>query len=399
MPISPAKLNRATVASTEDKITASPQPNKDFHNFKSSLARDEIQTKEIEIVPQTISFESAGGRDISISAEAKKQTAVLKDVDLEQTFDVHSASVGFKSALGKAIAISEKGKDKAKKLFEEMENQTVKSASDDVELINKHVERGRRTSNVAECLNTNDNGNVSETDIPQIVSFQSAGGKGITLSEKATRKAAILMAEINTGCDSTNTEPSFVGFHSAGGKAIPISAEVQRKAGKFFEKVEREAETDSVHAATRFPNYDANANSVDGLNKLTKDYNKVPKGFRPFRPPKMASSLNQSKTKTCSADKTETDRTYEAATTKATTSNFINQKVESQQDEFNDNFYEFTSTQMAEIVDTANVFLQTDDDIAWTQIPSCHILPQEEVSDTEVTFKTKNLPKRRKSTI
>ena len=380
MPISPLK---SAIDNEDSKDTDFRQHNTDIKDIRSTNNTSEMTAENIL---QAVSIQSASGKDVSVSEKAKKQAVLLfNDMKFEEAHEAQNASVGFKSASGKSVVISEKGKNKAQKLFEERENQVSKTISEHVDCSSVHRESEKITFCIAEELNTQGNDKAAVNDIQQFVSFQSAGGKKIMFSEKAKSKAVRLIAQIDTECDSTNKELSFLGFQSASGKAIHMSEQAQRKAERLIEEVRREVENDSVNAIVKRPS-DGNGNSFRSPNiqNMTKDYSKIPKGFRPFKPPKVTVLSNQGNTGN-NVEITKI-RASNSVSFRDTTSN--NKKEESQPDEFNDSFDGFTSTQMVEIVDTANVFLQSDDELVWTQMPR-HIQTESEddASDSEVTFK------------
>ena len=324
--------------------------NDDYQKEKCDMNTHKYTTEKAEVIPQSVSFQSASGKHIGISDAAGKEAAGLL-AELENNSDVCVKPMS----------------EKAKTFLDKEYGPTQKRTKDG--------------SNQIESF-------AGDT-IPQFVSFQSAGGKKIAISEEATIKARQLMAEVTVEHNTTGTAdaksnrdhakqllapkeefgakqkeslaesniPQFVSFESAGGKKIAISEKATIKARQLMAEVTME--TDITKTA------EAKSHRDDDSGNL-KGHTKVCDGFKPFKAPKPASSTNN---KNCEQSLqnnfTDTvDKPCEATR-------------ESGRDEFSNSLDGLTSTQMAE------VFLETDDDIAWTQIQSRRSI-ENDTSDGEI---------------
>ncbi len=287
--------------------------------------RDEDQ------IPKLIGFTSAGGKKIKVSEEARKKANILfAGIENEPPPSTNEVpmSVGFSSASGKKISVSDEAKEKANKLLAEVRKEEKPEHS----------------------------------DISQNVGFTSASGKKINISEEATRKANKLLA----GMDSDNSDSGgFIGFQSASGKVINISAEAQVKARNLMADVGTEVTLKAI-------------SPVKTINKpVEKDYSNVPKGFRPFKAPKMAAvvkkemlqakrSLREEVGDQRSRVQTENGQSRKIDSIK---NEGVHRKSSSDCNQLSE-MDGFTFTQLAEVTNSTAAFLETDEDLAWTQMPS-----------------------------
>ncbi|XP_072171447.1 uncharacterized protein [Diadema setosum] len=157
--------------------------------------------------------------------------------------------------------------------------------------------------------------------------FQSASGKSIVISDAAMSRAQQLIGELaqEENVMPLETVPKDVGFSSASGKTISVSAAALAKAEKFMSEIsELERPPPLISQAssgTRLK--DGGTDDAGGIQakedfclegwcgrdkedtvKERKDYNKRPKGFRPFKPP-MTSLLVGSEAKVCFSNSKE----------------------------------------------------------------------------------------------
>ena len=303
--------------------------NSDFSNDhqqgKCDMNTIESTAEKVEVVPQTVSFQSASGKHIGISDAARKKAAGLL-ADLENNLDVCVKPVS----------------EKAKALLDKEDGPTQNLVKDGSTCSSKKGERTNLGENAevhkthAEILlvpkeefDVKKKESLTGDNIPQFVSFQSAGGKKIAISEKATLKAQQLMAEVSVEHDM------------------------------------------SITAGAKSHCNDDRSNLKDGI--------KVPDGFKPFKVPKPVSSTKKNSDRSLLDDFINKDNFTD------TVDKTCEANRKSGRDEFSNSMDGLTSTQMVE------VFLETDDDIAWTQIPS-HRLVEDDTSDDEIKIEEEPQP-------
>ena len=229
-----------------------------------------------------------------------------------KTFDTTahvSINVGFSSASGKAISISAKAMQKAQTLMKSVDSELNDCAS--------------KQSNGDVRQETNDSSNVKkEPAVPLTVQFHSAGGKSLHISDASLQKAKAFMKDIHK--ISEDSIPPTVQFASASGKAVKISDGALDKARSFLSSGDSGISNSDTLQSIQFnsssevsnlsdQSFNKNDNVLHKLSgltvekhqqtpqaqqgsKLKKDYSKLPKGFRPFKPPaRTTSSANSSK--------------------------------------------------------------------------------------------------------
>ncbi|XP_071500619.1 uncharacterized protein [Diadema antillarum] len=157
--------------------------------------------------------------------------------------------------------------------------------------------------------------------------FQSASGKSIVISDAAMSRAQQLIGELaqEENVMPLETVPKDVGFSSASGKTISVSAAALAKAEKFMSEISelerppplisqapsgtrlkdgRTGDAGGIQAKEDFCLEGWRGRDKEGTVKERKDYNKRPKGFRPFKPP-MTSLPVGSEAKACSSNSKE----------------------------------------------------------------------------------------------
>ncbi len=300
---------------------------------KRKATDQEIRSPSKEYdVPNFVGFTSAAGKKIKISEgarnKAKNLLTEIENEPLSSNYEV-PVSVGFSSASGKKIDISEEAKQKANRLLVEVQNERK----------------------------------MESNDIPQNVGFTSASGKKINVSEEATRNANKLLAEIDADkTTDTGGDGDFVGFQSASGRVINISAEAQTKAREVMASVGIEATPRATSPIRR-------------VNKpMEKDYSNVPKGFRPFKAPKMAPSVKKEMLQAKhvlneQVAEQSREQSKHSESNGSLRSEGMGRKSSSDSNQLS-GLDGFTFTQIAEVTNSTAAFLETDDDVAWTQMPS-----------------------------
>ena len=299
--------------------------NNEHQQGKCNMNTIESTTEKVEVIPQSVSFQSASGKHIGISDAARKKAAGLL-ADLENNSDI-----SVKPVSEKAKAFLDKEDEPTQNLVKD--GSTCSSKKGDCTISGENAEvhkiHAEKLHASKEEFGVKQKESLTGGNIPQFVSFQSAGGKKIPISEKATLKAQQLMAEVSVEHD------------------ISITADA-----KLYRN-------------------DNKSNLKDGI--------KVSDGFRPFKVPKPASSTR----KNCDQSLLNNVNTKDNFTN--TVGKTCEANRESGRGEFSDSLDGLTSTQMVE------VFLETDDDIAWTQISS-HRSIEDDTSDGEIKFREEPRP-------
>ncbi|XP_023930390.1 uncharacterized protein LOC106166803, partial [Lingula anatina] len=216
--------------------------------------------KSCDGVPSCGGFTSANGKEFKIShAGLAKARTILSELDKEneipflqqQKFEA-SAMCGFTSASGKKISVSSSGLEKAQAIM----------TSIDTEISVQHQ------NNVAQF-----------SDIASTRGFTSARGKTLAISSKGLAKAKALMSDIESellqSCENDKIfERSKTGNIDLSEKPCPQDSEV-------------EAQICSANSKKPL---------VPGkMNCEKKDYSNVPKGFRPFKPPRIMAKKVESR--------------------------------------------------------------------------------------------------------
>ncbi|XP_041797388.1 breast cancer type 2 susceptibility protein [Chelmon rostratus] len=168
-----------------------------------------------------------------------------------------SNSGGFCTASGEKVFVSADAMKKAKCLLNDIP--TLEDTNEQL----KQKEDVLRTGSL-----TND----SQFSSPKNGGFQTAGGKGITISSAALKKAKSLLSE----CDETEDKicaksthskmpvpgPRSLGFFAASGKPVAFSSEALQKAKTLFSDISFSAE---ISSASHTRNSDKNQDSTENM--------------------------------------------------------------------------------------------------------------------------------------
>ena len=277
------------VSKTVDKLT-------DSLEMPTKMQQNEIENVS-EILKSCHSNDHLKGK-----VQVETQNGAEKDRSIP-TF------VSFQAASGKGIAISHAAKEKAAGLLATWENDADMLTGSEPELTVSTLSDSEKHSKQGSFLTANvETGGTEE---------------GIKLHAKAEK----LVAE-NKREGAINI-PKFVSFQSAGGKEIVISETSALKAQRLMEEIAQEKDS----------HLDVESNSSASDQKHENF------GGKPFETPKQISpskvnSIEPLMVKHC---------------------NILTLKEE--QTDLNDHLDGLTSTQIA-------VLIETDDDMAWTQIPN-----------------------------
>ncbi|XP_028275921.1 breast cancer type 2 susceptibility protein [Parambassis ranga] len=241
-------------------------------------------------------FVAASGKPVDLSAEAlQKAKAVFSDIDFSvemphdshtrkggQTQNVNERHCGFTTAGGARVHVSEKKLLKAKHLLKESDDSTremqeleaffkdcdmevnsgmeVKPVSRRISN-KKHLSKVKLDEKVADNLSTEHKNGITEDtnklvkqkedSVPsQNSGFQTASGKGVTVSSAALKKAQILLNECEEAKDKTSVKPSYFKspapgpsprnsrFQTASGGGVSVSSEALKKAKTLLSECE-----------------------------------------------------------------------------------------------------------------------------------------------------------------
>ena len=290
---------------------------------ESSITAQTIFTKSEPAFGQDVGFRTAAGKDLKVSSEAvAKYSKIFDEKDdnessiTAQTIFTKSEpdsaqDVGFRTAGGKHLKVSSEAVAKYSKIFDEKDD--------------------NESSITAQTIFTK-----SEPDSAQDVGFRSAGGKPLKVSSEAVAKYCKMFTEdeeqslgdpLLLNADSARQ----VGFQTAGGNHVTVSTEAVAKYRNLFEEEELRAVNEDPslfveHTGPRVSDrtkvtiwetalaknsklLENDLDHMDGLKlseqkhtsmkvmdlkfsmkssvKKEKDYSKLPKGFRPFKRPRM----------------------------------------------------------------------------------------------------------------
>ena len=156
---------------------------------------------------------------------------------------------------------------------------------------------------------------INPTDVSHdIISHQTTGFKSASGREFAVKKSPLKLAEAlgrdvtqevyNHGNSSNSHDGEFTGFKAASRTTIPISKDSIEKAVSMINvensKMSEQGFEDMLPNNSAMPNkrHQLPIPSVSKVVKPTKDYSKLPKGFRPFKPPRISVAIDDHETGT-----------------------------------------------------------------------------------------------------
>ncbi len=350
--------------------------------FAEEFVKHKDQINLSNKVSQIGGFQCASGKNVHISAK-RKATSFMRDIEAVVIGDSHSSITqssrgglvdnhdnmneqnfeGFQCASGKSIQLSEEAQQKAEKLMKEIDSEIpIPKQSTGKNPVSKPL----------------------DDDLGKFVGFQSASGKKIRMSVEAQEKANKLMKEIAAEINDDNGGSGFNASAHAGSEVVEF---MMQQIGKV-KTVEKVKEAGKMIKTTR---------SVPVVNKVPEkiDPMSLPKGFRPFKPPRMSvgatsTSVNvimKGNNNLATEDKAEpagsrlkgeksgSKLNYEGQAKSVTTEKKLDVSADVEDvyealfDSFNDgndcneekHANSFTYSQLTEITDGTNAYLQTAD--------------------------------------
>ncbi|XP_068123150.1 breast cancer type 2 susceptibility protein isoform X2 [Hyperolius riggenbachi] len=312
-----------------ENVTFMPSINQEIDNCLFSEGKASGSMCKVQVgntfKPGMSFFSTAGGKAVTLSDKAlKKAREMFAELDEgDPKLNIQGGSSmenipspalpppGFSTASGKTVAVSHDALQKAKLLF---------SSTDDVQYpdrvaecksrvgVEEHLhmessmkqETGNRTFSEGKTA-----GSVSKPEIPF---FSTAGGKAVTLSDDALKKAREVFAELDEGDAKLNVQgrssmenitsparPAMTkldltfpppGFSTASGKTVAVSHDALQKAKLLF------SSTDDV----QYPDRVAECKSIGGVEEhlhLLESSKKQETGYRPFSEDKTAGSMSK----------------------------------------------------------------------------------------------------------
>ncbi|XP_070553745.1 breast cancer type 2 susceptibility protein-like [Ptychodera flava] len=242
-------------------------------------------------------FTAASGKKITVSDTAMKRAqSILQQVDDCLVSSANAVFEGFKSASGKSISVSDTAMRKAKSILEDVNCDVIQNESNSTKgfttVVGKDNAVPSAPNGKTKLGREGDSGFVPAKDSKDFVGFTSASGKSIAVSETAMRKAKSILEQVDssiTEIDNAKDEndqlhvQSFTGFVSASGKDINISAAAMLKAKQLVSEIEKN-EKSQVKADAGAGN-SALSRTARPVPRPQRDFQRMPKGFRPFKPP------------------------------------------------------------------------------------------------------------------
>ena len=383
--------------------------------------KDQVKTEmhfpidQPKVTTEFKGFQCASGKAIAVDTQSlSKAHSLLHEMDYitadgnaSVTHDSKDTAVstsysktpfiGFQSASVKAISLKEENLAKAKTLFDNLDDplpisnlreESTKSTTKQ-DLMMKSLQQNKRK----EAIDKDDvefETSTCNPDKATLVGFKSASGCAISLGEKSLQKAQALMSEISADnpCDRPGAE---------------FDDHEELTSEEIEEMLGRKAMNKSVKSLKQDP-----------VNMPKKDYSKLPKGFRPFKSPRI---VNQNKDEHKS--ETVTNRTTLSISGKGNVDNSLNNveiykgkaqqvpvKSEHIMENFNttieaNEFDSFSNTQINEITESTTAFLAMEEDSMGISqfLTSDHSKFDEKASKevSEVQNSTKDLPCSRNS--
>ena len=206
---------------------------------------------------QVVGFQTASGKNLSVSSEALKKAQSLMDALPEQTIPSPGSIpgvqvVGFQTASGKNLSVSSEALKKAQSLMDAVPDQTIPSPGSvaRVQVVGFQTASGKNLSVSSEALKKAQSlmDALPEQTIPspgsvarvQVVGFQTASGKNLIVSSEALKKAQSLMdalPEQTIPSPGSVARVQVVGFQTASGKNLSVSSEALKKAQSLMDAV------------------------------------------------------------------------------------------------------------------------------------------------------------------
>ncbi|KAK7502556.1 hypothetical protein BaRGS_00006131, partial [Batillaria attramentaria] len=219
-------------------------------------------------------------------------------------------NTGFTTAAGKSVSLSTKAQQKAAEMWQAVQEDFPKDSLLSEDALWTATNSGETSADTASAM----------------AGFTTAGGRAMTLSSKAKQKAAEMWKAVENDLEgpsvselSSRKEPVASSFSTARGKSVPLSAKARQKATEIWKAIERELQAGSNlserDGATSFLSSDVGSldqesqAAINDFPKLslmkpkawapvhpsnerksaavTDTNHNVPKGFRPFKPPKL----------------------------------------------------------------------------------------------------------------
>ncbi|XP_071166843.1 breast cancer type 2 susceptibility protein homolog [Mytilus edulis] len=263
--ISPSSLSK------DKALTSDPENNQ--CEIEGNMPEQLNQTKNDEF--QCHGFSTASGKQFNISALSlsKAQSLMKESQDQEQSDISENDKVAmpeFASASGKSLNLSKSSLLKAQNFMNEKELQIVTPES----TLKANTKTGL-------C-----NGLLS--------GFSSASGKGLNISSASISKATCLMKEINgeqehLGSDIKSKKEDFEEFFSSILKQNGSNDLLTDAAANTNLLVESDLEKELENMLTNKQNKKENIQVQPTKSSRFPPGSNVPKGFRPFKPPKIIS--------------------------------------------------------------------------------------------------------------
>ncbi|KAI9551569.1 hypothetical protein GHT06_021902 [Daphnia sinensis] len=187
---------------------------------------------------QATGFNKAKAKDGLTSGEAKVPT--LNNFVNETPSSVateYPELVGFSTAGGKKLTISDTAMDRARAKLEEIVNGDFNftinpNKRENYQKFNDSCGGGipKKAWRCDETLLCSSN----EATIPLTVSFSTANGKPVAVSEEAMNRGRSIFSEVSDATPSCALTPKTIGFSTAGGKEIAVSEKAIAQSKSFF---------------------------------------------------------------------------------------------------------------------------------------------------------------------
>ena len=346
-------------------------------------------------------FQTAGGKTIKVSADSAEKFASWfeepvpgeKDSNPRYAQKGPSSVSGFQTAAGTSVSISSSAVAKFERFFEEdveSQNMNFQGGSTMHEVIAGNQVKEKVSSSLDERSSDTYIENATMLKLPTQMGFKTAKGQDLSVKKEVLAKYEKMFHE-DTVIDDPMTSMAS-GVQKDMGKHSPEEHVLKEKDTNSDKSYSGNATTEGEK--DEFDNFLESLKRKSDKKEKEKDYSKLPKGFRPFKRPRMISKPKEevptkpkeevpSNAKLLDVNRQDLPEVTlgnktgdkEADTTERKPNRVLMHdekkgKEEGNDDAFNDSSENFTYTQITEATNCAEAFLASEGETSFTQAQS-----------------------------
>ena len=344
-------------------------------------------------------FQTAGGKTIKVSADSAEKFASWfeepvsgeKDPKPQDAQKGPSGVSGFQTAAGTSVSISSSAAAKFKRFFEEdveSQNMNFQGGSTTHEVIAGNQAKEKVSGSLDERSSDTYIEKATMPKLPIQMGFKTAKGQDLSVKKEVLAKYEKMFHEDTVRDDPMTSMAS--GVQKAMGKHSPDENVLKEKDTNSEKSYSSNATTEGEK--DEFDNFLESLKRKSDKKEKEKDYSKLPKGFRPFKRPRMITQPKEevptkpkeevptnaklldvngqnlpevtlgNKTGDKEADKTE------RKPNRVLIHDEKKGEEDANDDAFNDSFENFTYTQITEATNCAEAFLASEGETSFTQV-------------------------------